>query len=113
MPLPKSVKKERIIENSEIGHFEIEDGDMSAMDSLDEYLVTGTFTPMRVMRQVMFGNVVSPNALTGMLLLTDIPFFSRLGPYRLPVNAQVWRRRCRAWGRMVTSWRYRGKSFYQ
>jgi diketogulonate reductase-like aldo/keto reductase len=51
VPLPKSVKKERIIENSEIGHFEIEDSDMNAMDSLDEYLVTGTFTPMRVIEK--------------------------------------------------------------
>jgi diketogulonate reductase-like aldo/keto reductase len=46
VPLPKSVKKERIIENSEIGHFEIEDGDMREMDSLDEYLVTGKFPPL-------------------------------------------------------------------
>jgi hypothetical protein len=63
VPLPKSVKRERIIENSEIGHFEIEDGDMSAMDSLDEYLVTGTFTPMRVMRQAIFGNAIIPTLL--------------------------------------------------
>ncbi|KAI4629177.1 uncharacterized protein J4E87_003438 [Alternaria ethzedia] len=40
VPLPKSVKKERIVENSEIGGFVIEDGDMEAMDALDEYLVT-------------------------------------------------------------------------
>ncbi|KAF1946194.1 Aldo/keto reductase [Clathrospora elynae] len=40
VPLPKSVKKERIIENSDIGGFEIKDDDMSAMDRLDEYLVT-------------------------------------------------------------------------
>jgi diketogulonate reductase-like aldo/keto reductase len=43
VPLPKSVKKERIVENAEIGGFVIEDGDMDAMDALDEYLVTGTF----------------------------------------------------------------------
>ncbi|KAJ4342816.1 hypothetical protein N0V95_006834 [Ascochyta clinopodiicola] len=41
VPLPKSVKKERIVENSEVGGFEIEEGDMKAMDGLDEYLVTG------------------------------------------------------------------------
>ncbi|KAL1597491.1 NADP-dependent glutamate dehydrogenase [Nothophoma quercina] len=41
VPLPKSVKKERIVENSEIGGFEIEDSDMKKMDGLDEYLVTG------------------------------------------------------------------------
>ncbi|KAI4936756.1 uncharacterized protein J4E92_001481 [Alternaria infectoria] len=40
VPLPKSVKKERIVENSEIGGFVIEDGDMETMDGLDEYLVT-------------------------------------------------------------------------
>jgi hypothetical protein len=43
VPLPKSVKKDRIVENSEIGGFEIEDGDMETMDGLDEYLVTGEF----------------------------------------------------------------------
>ncbi|KAJ8108577.1 hypothetical protein OPT61_g8079 [Boeremia exigua] len=41
VPLPKSVKKERIVENSEIGGFEIEESDMKTMDGLDEYLVTG------------------------------------------------------------------------
>jgi diketogulonate reductase-like aldo/keto reductase len=40
VPLPKSVKKERIVENSEIGGFQIEEGDMEQMDGLDEYLVT-------------------------------------------------------------------------
>lgn len=41
VPLPKSVKKERIVENSKIGGFEIEENDMKTMDGLDEYLVTG------------------------------------------------------------------------
>jgi diketogulonate reductase-like aldo/keto reductase len=41
VPLPKSVKQARIVENSEIGGFVIEDGDMAKMDQLDEYLVTG------------------------------------------------------------------------
>ncbi|KAF2027857.1 Aldo/keto reductase [Setomelanomma holmii] len=40
VPLPKSVKKERIVENSHIGGFAIEEGDMAKMDQLDEYLVT-------------------------------------------------------------------------
>ncbi|KZM25131.1 oxidoreductase [Ascochyta rabiei] len=40
VPLPKSVKKERIVENAEVGGFEIEEGDMKTMDGLDEYLVT-------------------------------------------------------------------------
>jgi len=43
VPLPKSVKKERIVENSQIGGFEIDEGDMAKMDQLDEYLVTGEF----------------------------------------------------------------------
>ncbi|PVI07967.1 Aldo/keto reductase [Periconia macrospinosa] len=41
VPLPKSVKKARIVENAEMGGFTIEDSDMQTMDGLDEYLVTG------------------------------------------------------------------------
>lgn len=41
VPLPKSVKRERIVENSQIGGFQIEDSDMKTMDGLDEYLITG------------------------------------------------------------------------
>jgi hypothetical protein len=41
VPLPKSVRKERIIENAQIGGFEIGAEDMKTMDGLDEYLVTG------------------------------------------------------------------------
>jgi len=40
VPLPKSVKKERIVENANIGGFEIEDDDMNALDMLNEFLVT-------------------------------------------------------------------------
>jgi len=40
VPLPKSVTKERIISNGDIGGFEIDDGDMKTLDGLDEYLVT-------------------------------------------------------------------------
>jgi len=40
VPLPKSVRKERIIENSEIQSFIIEATDMKRLDGLDEYLVT-------------------------------------------------------------------------
>lgn len=43
VPLPKSVKKERIIENAQIAGFNIEESDMEKMDALDEYLVTGEF----------------------------------------------------------------------
>lgn len=41
VPLPKSVKKERIKENANIGGFNIDESDMKKMDALDEYLVTG------------------------------------------------------------------------
>ncbi|KAI9714388.1 MAG: hypothetical protein M1820_000349 [Bogoriella megaspora] len=41
VPLPKSVKKDRISENRQVGGFEISPEDMRAMDALDEYLVTG------------------------------------------------------------------------
>lgn len=40
MPLPKSAKKERIVENGAIDNFEIATADMDLLDSLDEYLVT-------------------------------------------------------------------------
>ncbi|GAB7342036.1 hypothetical protein MBLNU457_g0323t1 [Dothideomycetes sp. NU457] len=40
VPLPKSVRKERIVENGDVGGFEIDEGDMKRMDGLDEYLVT-------------------------------------------------------------------------
>ena len=40
VPLPKSVTKQRIIDNGDVGGFDIEDADMRLMDGLDEYLVT-------------------------------------------------------------------------
>lgn len=40
VPLPKSVSKQRIGENGDIGGFEIDEADMQTMDGLDEYLVT-------------------------------------------------------------------------
>ncbi|KAL9618006.1 MAG: hypothetical protein Q9160_007254 [Pyrenula sp. 1 TL-2023] len=40
VPLPKSVKKERIVENGAIDGIEITLEDMNLLDSLDEYLVT-------------------------------------------------------------------------
>lgn len=40
VPLPKSVTKERIIANGDVGGFEIDSADMMTMDGLDEYLVT-------------------------------------------------------------------------
>jgi diketogulonate reductase-like aldo/keto reductase len=38
--LPKSVTKDRILENGAVEGFEINEEDMKAMDGLDEYLVT-------------------------------------------------------------------------
>lgn len=38
--LPKSVRRERLLENADVGGFEISDADMAAMDGLDEHLVT-------------------------------------------------------------------------
>ncbi|KAF2840724.1 putative aldo-keto reductase [Patellaria atrata CBS 101060] len=40
VPLPKSVKRQRIIENADIDGFEIDEEDMKALDNLDENLVT-------------------------------------------------------------------------
>jgi diketogulonate reductase-like aldo/keto reductase len=40
VPLPKSVTKDRIVENGHIEGFEIDEDDMKAMDKLDEHLVT-------------------------------------------------------------------------
>ncbi|KAF2204759.1 Aldo/keto reductase [Delitschia confertaspora ATCC 74209] len=40
VPLPKSVKKDRIIENANIEGFSIDTEDMKTLDGLDEYLVT-------------------------------------------------------------------------
>lgn len=41
VPLPKSIKKERIRENADVSGFEIDETDMSTLHGLDEYLVTG------------------------------------------------------------------------
>ncbi|KAI6896539.1 Aldo/keto reductase [Hortaea werneckii] len=39
-PLPKSVRRERIVENADVGRFEIGEGDMRVLGGLDEGLVT-------------------------------------------------------------------------
>ena len=48
VPLPKSVHRERIVENGNVEGFEIVDGDMAALDRLDEKLVT-TWDPTVVL----------------------------------------------------------------
>ena len=40
MPLPKSIKRERQLENADIEWFEISNEDMATLDELDEGLVT-------------------------------------------------------------------------
>ncbi|KAK8137918.1 putative oxidoreductase [Apiospora sp. TS-2023a] len=40
VPLPKSVNRERLIENVKVGGFEISEEDVKRMDGLDEHLVT-------------------------------------------------------------------------
>jgi len=40
VPLPKSVTESRIVSNSQIEHFSIQDSDIKEMDGLDEHLVT-------------------------------------------------------------------------
>ncbi|KAI1407074.1 aldo-keto reductase family 1 member E1 [Hypoxylon sp. FL1857] len=40
VPLPKSAKRERLLENVKVGGFEISDADMEKLDGLDEKLVT-------------------------------------------------------------------------
>ncbi|KAI8957787.1 aldo-keto reductase family 1 member E1 [Daldinia sp. FL1419] len=40
VPLPKSAKRERLLENAQVSGFEISAEDMERMDRLDEYLVT-------------------------------------------------------------------------
>lgn len=40
VPLPKSVKKDRIEKNADVGGFEIEEKDVERLDACDEYLVT-------------------------------------------------------------------------
>lgn len=63
VPLPKSVKKARIVENSEIGGFKIGDADMKALDALDEYLVTGECLPSLASYMVSdFGDSMAPCA---------------------------------------------------
>ena len=69
VPLPKSIKKNRIAENASIGGFEISPEDMQAMDELDEYLVTG------LLFTITFGRHSA-----------SIDLFCRLGPCRLPVT---------------------------
>jgi diketogulonate reductase-like aldo/keto reductase len=89
VPLPKSVKKERIVENSEIGGFVIEDGDMAKMDQLDEYLVTGKFPHTPGHQKVKTSDFGDANAqCIHFGLSADRCTHDRLGPYRLPVNVE-------------------------
>ena len=55
--LPKSVRKERIVENAGVGGFEIGEGDVKALEGLDEGLVTGEFS--RSFRRCVLGSFVA------------------------------------------------------
>ena len=90
MPLPKSLKKERIVENSEIGGFEIEDSDMKKMDGLDEYLVTGKslLTAVSATLSMVERAISATRFPQHPSLELTVLFASRLGPHRLPV---MWR----------------------
>lgn len=92
MPLPKSVKKERIVENSEIGGFQIEESDMKTMDGLDEYLVTGEslLTAVNRLRPMPERAISATQYPQSLLLELTVVCDSRLGPHRLPV---MWRGR--------------------
>ena len=70
IPLPKSVKKHRIVENANIGGFDISEDDMTAMDDLDEYLVTGKLMDADESFPYISANVI------------------RLGSCRLPLKAR-------------------------
>lgn len=48
MPLPKSVRRERLIDNVKVGGFEISEEDMAKMDDLDEHLVTDWYVAVVV-----------------------------------------------------------------
>lgn len=93
VPLPKSTKKERIVENSQIGGFEIDDSDMETMDGLDEYLVTGEFP--------CYNTLIPPRVLTSCVLLQIgiLPIAIECGGG----NAHAWGL---SWG-LVNSWRLR------
>lgn len=54
VPLPKSIKKERIIANVQVEEFDIEPEDMKIMDGLDEYLVTGEARPFSLSFCIFF-----------------------------------------------------------
>lgn len=78
VPLPKSVRRERIVENAGIENFEIEDADIKKMDGLDEYLVTGECSQTALRAGYVLSTVEV--ALTALF---------RLGSDRLPVRRVV------------------------
>lgn len=50
--LPKSVRRERLLENASVETIEISDEDMKIMDALDEHLVTDWYV-VRLGSQVL------------------------------------------------------------
>ena len=55
VPLPKSVKKERIRSNADVGGFSIGEADMKKMDGLDEGLVTGKSSLATLLQRIFVG----------------------------------------------------------
>lgn len=97
VPLPKSVKKERIVENSQISGFEIEESDMKAMDGLDEYLVTGK----SLLTAVRPAHPMVERAISA--AVDSTPFTQANGGFRVQIGTpqtarDVEDRGMRAWG---------------
>jgi hypothetical protein len=81
VPLPKSVKKERIVQNGDIAGFEIDEGDMAKMDGLDEYLVTGK-NELEVERDICRDKLAN----LPLSRQTGIPRMRRKSPHRTAVG---------------------------
>lgn len=100
VPLPKSSKRDRIVENADIGGFSIDDEDMHLMDGLDEYLVTGEclcslWNDVHRWRRATSATQCDLSWWCVCVLTVDV----RLGPYGLPLGCSEWARSEKwAWG---------------
>lgn len=57
--LPKSVRRERLIENADVGNFKIVETDMTALDNLDENLITDWYVLWRTGQCLQVANLQS------------------------------------------------------
>lgn len=88
VPLPKSVRQARIMENSQIGGFEIDDDDIKVMDGLDECLVTGEcYLESCLLRHATQGRKGGGGGSSA-FALTDACSLYRLGSDRLRVDVE-------------------------